>query len=111
MIRFCLIMFLVGLSADAQKLELKIDSIVADDSDAYERKFAVHYYLENLTDDKLLFFQDLNEITPSTSGSSIEVPYFKIFEENTLIERNVFNGWSNQSYSHGTRKTALNNNQ
>ena len=94
MIRFCVMLFFVCLSAEAQKLELQIDTITVEDSDATERKFVVQYHLENLTDETLRFFLDTSGIIPSTGGSGSTYPFYKIYEEDTFLEMgSVFSGW------------------
>lgn len=112
MIRFFLLLF-ISLSANAQKLELKIDDISIDDSDALERKFIVHYHLENLTNQHLLFFQDLDGMVPSTGGAMTPMPYFKLFEEDALIEQNIFTGWRKEDTQNTSKpkQAALNEKQ
>lgn len=93
MIRFCLMLFLVGLSADAQELELKIDSITANDRDEAQRVYNVYYHLENLTQDRLRFFLDTSNIMPSTGGSGSDFPFYKLYENDTFLEiGSVFSG-------------------
>ncbi|MFY0482582.1 hypothetical protein ACI6PS_08245 [Flavobacterium sp. PLA-1-15] len=109
MIRFYWMLVFIGLSANAQQLELKIDSIIVDDSDNHERTFTVRYVLENLTEETILFFQDLDGIVPSIAGATGCKPYFKVFEEEILIERNVFNGW--RKMTPNKREAPLNDTQ
>lgn len=102
MIRFCLMLFLVGLSADAQKLELKIDSITANDRDEAQRVYNVYYHLENLTQDRLRFFLDTSNIIPSTGGSGSDLPFYKLYENDAFLEiGSVFSG-------SGTKRLRLN---
>lgn len=94
MIRLFTMLFLVGLSADAQKLEIKIDSISIDDSDKAERIFNLHYHIKNLTDEPLRFFLNTSGIIPSTGGSGSNYPFYKIYEDDTFLEiGSVFSGW------------------
>lgn len=105
MIRFFWLL-LFCFSTNAQKLELKIDTIVVDDSDVQERKFTVHYHLENLTDERLFFFQDIDGMVPSTGGAGTAIPYFKIFEQDVLIERNIFTGWRKEKTIESSKPTS-----
>lgn len=109
MFRLYIILFFIGLSAKAQQLELKIETIEVDDSDDHERTFTVRYVIENLTEETVLFFQDLDGIVPSTAGATGCKPYFKVFEEEILIERNVFNGW--RKIAPNKREAPLNDSQ
>ena len=93
-------LFLVGLSADAQQLELKIDSISIDDSDKAERVFNLHYHISNLTDEPLRFFLDTSNIIPSTGGSSSMYPFYMLYEGNTFLEiGSVFSGSGRRTYN------------
>lgn len=97
MIRFHTMLFFICLSANAQKLDLKIDSIAVNDDDVAERVFVVHYHLENLTNENLRFFLDTTTIVPSTGGSGTNFPFYKMYENDTFLEiGNVFSG-SNRS--------------
>ena len=94
MIRIYLIL-LFSLSANAQQLELKIDSISVDDSDKTERVFNLHYHIKNLTDKRLRFFLDTSNINSSTGGSSSMYPFCKFYEEDNFLEiQSVFTGSS-----------------
>lgn len=99
MSRFFLMLFLVGLSANAQKLELKIDSITVNDRDEAERVYNVYYHLENLTQDRIRFFLDTGNIIPSTGGSGSYYPFYKLYENDTFLEiGNVFSGSGTKTF-------------
>lgn len=84
----------ISFSGNAQKLDLKIDSISGDDRDLVERIFTIHYHLENLTDEKVRFFLETNSIVPSTGGSGTSFPFYKIYENDAFLEiGSVFSGW------------------
>ena len=100
MIRFYWMLVFIGLSANAQQLELKIDSISIDDSDSTERVFNLHYHLENLTNERLRFFLNTSNIVSSTGGSSTMYPFYKLYEEDSFLEvGNVFSGSSRKAYN------------
>lgn len=80
-------LLLLTSSLLAQKpLDLKIDSIIWDDSEPGSRKFTVSYTLKNLTDQSLQFFLNPKGVTPNTAGSMTNMPYYKIYENDTFIE-------------------------
>jgi hypothetical protein len=55
--RFFFIYFLlVSCVLQSQPLSVSIDSIVTDDSNPKERKFAISYSISNLSEDKITFF-------------------------------------------------------
>ena len=86
--RLLFVLLLVGFSAAAQKipLELRIDSVTADDSNPVARQFVVKYHLTNLTDRKLYVVIDSSELITSTRASLSPRPYYKIYQKDEFIE-------------------------
>lgn len=90
-----LLYFLIVLSSISgfaqQPIELKIESIKAEDSKG-ERKFTISYSVTNLTDKKVSFFQKPENLISNNGGSLSNCPYYKIYQgEKFLNLGNVFN--------------------
>jgi len=97
MVRLYFLFLFVGFVGHSQSLVLKIDSINVVDTDVKERMFTMHFHLENLADERIRFFQDLNGIVPSTGGSGTKMPFYKIYENDAFLEIGGFLGGSKKT--------------
>ena len=95
---FCFILFSIAAFSQNKLIELKIDSIITDNSNPKERKFTVNYHIKNLTENPVTFILNTKSIIPFSSGSSKYIPYYKLFEENTSIDIHVFNNGINKKF-------------
>jgi len=86
-IPFLAILF-VCFSSFAQNLpiEIKIDTLITDNSDSKVRKFTLNYHLKNLTDKQVSFLLNTESIIAFSSGSLNPRPYYKLFEDNNSID-------------------------
>jgi hypothetical protein len=94
---FFVLLLLQSCTTFAQPLTLKIDAITSKDTSEKERVFTINYQLKNNTDDTLNFFFEPKKISPSTGGSMTKEIYYKIFEDDKLIEIGaVFNQFTSE---------------
>jgi len=80
---------LINFSASAQ-IEVRIDSIITIDSIS-QRKFAINYHLENLTNKEICFFLNPNEFVPNSRASMSVKTTYKIYQDKEFIDiENLF---------------------
>jgi hypothetical protein len=87
--RFFFISFiLLSTAAFSQNklIELKIDSLITDDSNPKERKFTVNYHIKNGTAKPITFVLRTKSIVSIVKGSGSTALYYKLFEENSPID-------------------------
>jgi hypothetical protein len=83
---FSFILFSITTFYQNKFVELKIDSLITDNSDPKERKFTINYHIKNLTEKPIAFVLNTNSIAPVVLGSGSISLYYKLFEENSSID-------------------------
>lgn len=76
----------ISMFSQNKLIELKIDSLITDDSNPKERKFILNYHIKNLTQKPISFLLNTKSIIPIVAGSGSIAPYYKLFEENSSID-------------------------
>jgi len=71
--------FLLSFSAYSQ-LEVKIDSIISNDSNKLKRKFSIAYHISNKTDKPLSFFLVPERMIPNAASSMTLFVVYKIYQ-------------------------------
>ena len=71
--------FLLSFSAYSQ-LEVKIDSIISNDSNKLKRKFSIAYHISNKTDKPLSFFLVPESMIPNAASSMTLFVVYKIYQ-------------------------------
>ncbi len=79
-----LLIFQTAVSQD-QPLEVVIDQIVEDNSNANVRKFTVNYHLSNRTDQEVCFFLKPDDLVSNNDGSMSNHPYYKIYQNDDFL--------------------------
>lgn len=70
-------------------IELKIDSITVSDSTANERKYIVHYHIENLTDKKVSFLLDTTNNDTITGVKTNRITP-KLYQDGSAVKDFIF---------------------
>ena len=86
--RYCILLILLVFQiaiAQDQPLEVVIDQIVEDNSDANARKFTVNFHLANLTDMDICFFLKPDDLVSNNDGSMSNHPYYKIYQNDNFL--------------------------
>ncbi len=91
-------MFSIVTFSQNKLIELKIDTIMTDNSNPKERKFTINYHIKNLTEKPVTFILNTKSIIPISTGSLKYIPYYKLFEENTSIDILIFNNGINKKF-------------
>lgn len=82
-----LLLFCVNLFSQPKPIEIKINSIKAVDA-GKERKFTLTYTITNLTDKTIHFILNPNAIIPISSGSLNPSVYYKLYENEAVLDVN-----------------------
>lgn len=91
-------MFSIVTFSQNKLIELKIDSIMTDNSNPKERKFTINYHIKNLTGSPVTFILNTKSLIPISIGSLKYIPYYKVFEENTSIDFHIRNNGINKKF-------------
>jgi hypothetical protein len=94
----CFLLFSIASFSQDKLIELKIDTIITDNSNPKERKFTVNYHIKNLTQNPVTFILNTKSIISNSTGSLKYIPYYKLFEKNTPIDIPVFNNGINKKF-------------
>lgn len=101
----CFIFFFATAFSQSSPLSLKIDSITADDSNLKERKFSIHYHIENTTSNKLSFFLNTKYILPNAVSSMSLQPGYKIYQDNAFLDVDGVFEFGYQAYAFHNNKS------
>lgn len=77
-------LFSVALFGQTKSIDVKIDSIVTDDSNPKERLFTISYHIENLTGNAVSFFLRPNTLIANAASSLTLFPIYKIYQNNSF---------------------------
>lgn len=81
-----LFLFLAVSVSAQQTLEVKIDSIITDNSNPAERKFTINYRLSNHSDSPISFFLRPEGLISTKTGSLSNCPFYKIYEGDKFMD-------------------------
>lgn len=86
-----LFFFYCNCFAQNPPIAIMIDSITSFDSIPEERKFTIHYSIENLTDKEVSFFLNPNSFISNSRASMSRTISYKIFQNQEVMEMdNIF---------------------
>ena len=83
---FSFILFSITTFSQNKLIELKIDSLLTDNSKSIERKFTVNYHIKNLTERPVSFVLNTKSMISIVKGSGATAPYYKLFEGSSTID-------------------------
>lgn len=76
-------------------LEIRIDSVSVDDSQAAGRDFRIHFRIRNIADTNVSFFLETNQVMPNGSSSLSNKPFYRIWQGETLMDvSGIFDSWT-----------------
>ncbi|HLA56060.1 MAG TPA: hypothetical protein VK623_08165 [Flavobacterium sp.] len=85
LICFCMLLISLPVFAQPKTMEIKIDSIITNNSNTKERKFMLYYTIHNCTDSTISFLLDCDNLMNNTMASMAYSPCYKIFQGDEMI--------------------------